>query len=53
MISPSCSFIVNNCFPYSVFVVVYLFAFSDDFENFSFNVFEDCVGVLMVISLKL
>jgi hypothetical protein len=37
--SPSCSFIVKNCFCYSGLFVC-LFAFPDEFENF-FHIFEE------------
>ena len=46
--TPSCSFIVKNCFHYSVFL-----AFPDEFENCSFMFLKNCVGILMGIALNL
>jgi hypothetical protein len=45
---PSCSFIVKNSFCYSGFV-----AFPDEFENFSFCVFEKLCCILKGIALNL
>jgi hypothetical protein len=37
--SPSHSFLIKNCFHYPFFF--FFFAFSDEFENSSFNIFEE------------
>ena len=46
--SASCSFTVKNCSYYSKF-----FAFTDEFENWSFHVFEELCWDLMGIALNL
>jgi hypothetical protein len=46
--SSSYSLIVKNCFHYSGF-----FVFPDEFENYSFVVFEELCWILMRIALNL